>query len=257
MNPSIMVKSEPIRFKPSDLDKLYDKTKFFALKDKYAGQRAFVIGNGPSLKETDIGKMSGELTLACNDFRLLFHKLKPTYWVLEDSPYIAKHQKEINAHDGEKLLSIWSKHERFGSVRVDESQVTYFMSDAAWWYKYGLMLFADRAEDGLLVSAGTVTYSMMQLAWWMGSREIYLVGVDHSLPENYAEYNHFSDDYMLGLREEHKALEARNAKRPFVRMDAGYKAAREFADEQGFNIRNATHGGKLEVFERCVYEDLF
>lgn len=254
---SVLDSEGTVKFLPEDLTNLYTEAELLSMKDKHSGQRAFIIGNGPSLKETDLSKMSGELTFASNDFRLLFHKLTPTYWVVEDAMYISEYSKEIDGYKGEKLISVWSKHHQFGSTILDEESVTYFMPDGSWWYRYGLMLFANRLDRGIISSCGTVTFSMMQLAYLLGSREIYLVGVDHTLPEGYGETNHFTEDYCVKLSKHHGALIDLQAKRPFVRINAGYKAAREFADEQGIIIRNATHGGKLEAFERVDYSSLF
>ena len=38
---------------------------------------------------------------------------------------------------------------------------------------------------------------------------------------------------------------------------AGYKAAKEYVDSHGIEIYNATRGGKLEVFPRVNFDDLF
>jgi len=40
-------------------------------------------------------------------------------------------------------------------------------------------------------------------------------------------------------------------------MIAGYQAARDYADNNGLKIYNATRGGKLEVFERVDFGSLF
>ena len=42
------------------------------LKDKYQGQRAFIIGNGPSLKITDLSKLKEEFTFGLNRIYLMF-----------------------------------------------------------------------------------------------------------------------------------------------------------------------------------------
>lgn len=36
------------------------------LKDKYQGERCFVIGNGPSLRDTDVAKLKDEFTFGMN-----------------------------------------------------------------------------------------------------------------------------------------------------------------------------------------------
>ena len=42
-----------------------------------------------------------------------------------------------------------------------------------------------------------------------------------------------------------------------VRMEQAYLEARRFLEGHGVSVKNATIGGKLEVFERVDYQQLF
>src|SRR5574338_723622 len=46
-----------------------------ALKDIHRGKRAFIIGNGPSLKQTDLSKLKNEITFGMNRIYLAFPEL--------------------------------------------------------------------------------------------------------------------------------------------------------------------------------------
>ena len=46
-----------------------------ALKDIHKGKRAFVIANGPSLKQTDMRKLKNEFTFGMNRIYLMFPEL--------------------------------------------------------------------------------------------------------------------------------------------------------------------------------------
>ncbi len=46
-----------------------------ALKGKHKGERCFIIGNGPSLKQTDLSRLKGEYTLGQNRIYLAFPEL--------------------------------------------------------------------------------------------------------------------------------------------------------------------------------------
>ena len=106
----------------------------------------------------------------------------------------------------------------------------------------------------------------MQLAFYLGFPEIYLVGVDASyeIPktverdDHYGvavldmpgdDPNHFHPDYFgKGYRWHDPQVD---------KMVAAYGEARRVTEARGVRIRNATIGGKLEVFERVDYESLF
>ncbi len=47
-------------------------SRLAALKDKYRGERCFIIGNGPSLRETDTSKLKDEFTFGMNRIYLAF-----------------------------------------------------------------------------------------------------------------------------------------------------------------------------------------
>ena len=49
--------------------------KLNALKDTHSGERCFIIGNGPSLKNTDLSKLKDEFTIGMNRFYLAFPEL--------------------------------------------------------------------------------------------------------------------------------------------------------------------------------------
>jgi len=51
------------------------RQKLQTYHDRYKGKRCFVIGNGPSLKNTDLSKLSGEYTFGMNRIYLMFPEL--------------------------------------------------------------------------------------------------------------------------------------------------------------------------------------
>lgn len=57
-----------IRIYKNDLDEIY-RPKLRALRERFKGaNRCFLIGNGPSLNQTDLEALSGEVTFAVNGF---------------------------------------------------------------------------------------------------------------------------------------------------------------------------------------------
>ena len=97
----------------------------------------------------------------------------------------------------------------------------------------------------------TVTYVCLQLAMYLGFEEIYLLGVDFNYSSNLkGQENHFK-----GYDKDGKNVRL-NPVRPEMSL-AAYKKAKEYAESQNVRIYNATRGGKLEVFERVNFDDLF
>ncbi len=105
---------------------------------------------------------------------------------------------------------------------------------------------------------GTVAFTAMQLAVYMGFTDILLVGVDHRFSRSTNDRGELildegTQDYFDPAydRDRH-LLDTPNLER----STAAYLAARRWADRHGTRIRNATRGGRLEVFERADLDDV-
>ena len=96
----------------------------------------------------------------------------------------------------------------------------------------------------------------------MGFSEIYLYGVDNSYRKEVLEdgtiiehaevkENHFSKEYDEGLENAIAVVAMRYA------SDLAFQRAKEECMKKGIVIKNATRGGKLEVFERVSFDELF
>ncbi len=113
--------------------------------------------------------------------------------------------------------------------------------------------------SGRVFEGSTVSYAAMQLAFHMGFEEVILVGVDHSFTtkgkpnvtvvSNGEDPNHFSAEYFgKGYRWQLPDLEA---------SERAYVMAREAYEASNRRILDATIGGKLDVFPKVNYMDLF
>ena len=217
-------------------------------RGRHAGRRAFVIGNGPSLARTPPPRLRGEITFGCNGIFLL-EGFVPTYYCVEDVLVAEDRAAQINGLPWTKFfpadLQRFLTHGHFFNVER-----------VAWVDR-----FAEDFAQGIQVNA-TVTFTMIQLAFFMGCDPVYLIGVDHSykvdpqentrtgsvLKSQSDDPNHFHPDYFgKGYRWHDPRVE---------RMEAAYLLAREAFERNGRKIRNATSGGRLEVFERASFEEL-
>lgn len=244
------------------LDRLY-RPKLHALREKYAGtKRAFIIGNGPSLNDTDLSFLENEVTFCVNGFFLKMPELgwTPTFYVVEDHLVAEDRSEQINALEGPTKL-----FPAYLAYCLDPGEDGLFFDHRPRKsYPHGF----DFSTDASLVTytGCTVTFTVMQLAHWLGFEELYLVGVDasYAIPsdaEESGDYgvgvldmrsddpNHFHPDYFgKGYRWHDPQVD---------KMVEAYKEARSVCDRLGRPIFNATVGGELEVFQRVDYSRLF
>ena len=66
---------------------------FEKFKDKHKNKRVFIIGNGPSLKDTNLNLLKNEISIAMNRVSLIYEKnkdWKPTYYLFTSTNVVSK-----------------------------------------------------------------------------------------------------------------------------------------------------------------------
>lgn len=220
-----------------------------ALKDVHPGQRCFIIGNGPSLKKTDLSCLKGEFTFGMNRFYLLFEELgfHTTYFLSINSLVIEQCAEDIRRLPMPRFVSWRSRGLIQPAGGLAFLHTTYTGSK-----------FATDAR-GRLWEGATVTYVALQLAYHMGFEQAILIGVDHSFvtqgkPNSTVvsqgdDQNHFSAGYFgKGFRWQLPDLET---------SERAYRMARRAYEQAGRQVLDATVDGKLTVFQKTDYSALF
>ena len=221
-----------------------------AFKDIHKGKRAFIIGNGPSLKQTDLTKLKNEFTFGLNRIYLLFPELgfSTTYFVSINDLVIEQCAEEIAALSIPKFIA-WHSHCHFKTFPAGLMflYTTYtgpkFSSDMTY-----------RVWEG-----ATVTNVALQLAFYMGFEKVILIGVDHNFASKGEankmvvstgdDPNHFSANYFgKGFRWQLPDLDT---------SEIGYQKAHDAYRKAGREVLDATVGGKLTIFPKVDYNSLF
>ncbi len=229
-----------------------------ALENIHRGERCFIIGNGPSLRQTDLTKLRGEYTFGMNRIYILFPELgfTTTYFLSINDLVIEQFRDDILALPIPKFLT-WRSHRFFPrqtfDVRRSTSNIPMFL-----YTSYTGPNFARNAV-GRLWEGATVTYVALQLAFHMGFSQVVLIGVDHSfvskgeanktVTSQGDDPNHFAPNYFgKGFRWQLPDLET--SKRAYRMAKAAYEADRR-------QVLDATIGGRLTVFPKVDYNSLF
>lgn len=215
----------------------------------HQGERCFIIGNGPSLKNTDLSKLKQEHTFGMNRIYMLFAELgfPVSYYVSVNSLVIEQCAQDIRTLKMPKFLS-WRSH-----TLIEPSKEMIFLHTT-----YTGPKFASDVR-GRLWEGATVTYVALQLAYYMGFQTAYLIGVDHSfttkgkpnttIVSQGDDPNHFNPGYFgKGFRWQLPDLDT---------SEQAYAMARQAYEADGRKVIDATVGGKLTVFPKIDYNKLF
>lgn len=230
-----------------------------ALRNTYRGRRCFVIGTGPSLHVEDLDLLKDELTIASNKIYLAFDQTewRPTFHTVSDLLVARNNSKAISALPLKKIVDI-----RFRSLFSDDENFLYYSPGPASRLDGKPMPFSERFD--ITVTGGyTVTYINLQLAHFLGSREIYMIGVDfdYQLPPTRKEshefgqimisrdeLNHFVPNYRMdGETWSHPRLDLQRL---------SFIQARDQLTPKGCRIINASRRSKLDVFPRVDFDEL-
>lgn len=220
-------------------------------KDKHFGRRAFVIGNGPSLRISDLERLRNEITFASNRIYVCFGETswRPTYYLTSYLDKVCKdYYRDIAAFNGSVKFLPAAAQKRCMPI----AGAIYYRRTHQWFFPSAPNFSINTIDT--VYWGGTVTYELLQLACYMGIREIYLLGLDFSYcaPEikgsehgwytSVRDVDHFHPDYLKP---------SEKAGKPLLHLhEKAYKKAREVMESLGGHIYNATRGGALEVFER-------
>jgi hypothetical protein len=229
------------------------------LKNAYKGERCFIIGNGPSLKQTDLSRLQGEYTFGMNRIYLLYPELgfTTTFFLSVNDLVIEQCAADILALPIPKFLS-WRSHDVILSalgkdVHLPETPPLAFLHTT-----YTGPRFATDARQRMWEGA-TVTYVALQLAYHIGFNQVILIGVDHNFttqgkPNTTVvsqgdDPDHFAGNYFgKGFRWQLPDLET---------SERAYEMARSAYAHAGREILDATVGGKLTIFPKVDYGSLF
>ena len=223
------------------------------LQDIHEGKRCFVIGNGPSLNDMDLSHLKEEYTFGMNRVYLAFPDwgFRTSYLVSVNDLVIEQCFQDFRDLDIPKFFSWRARNLLYPQGSPDDQ--THFL-----FTTYSGPRFA-RDVTGRLWEGATVTYVCLQLAFHMGFEKVILIGVDHNFStqgdpnttvvSRGEDPNHFSKDYFgEGFRWQLPDL---------ATSEIAYRKAHSVYREAGREIVDATVGGKLTVFPKVKYNQLF
>lgn len=239
-----------------------DRDKLLTLRNAFAGERCFIIGNGPSLNEHDLELIKDEYTFAVNSFFLKTRDTGffPTFYTVEDSKVMEENVDDIRNYPA-AFKFFPEDYQKYG---LASESTCFFKMDWDFYFKskpyHGIPRFSTVAHERIYAGQ-TVTVANLQLAYYLGFTEAYLIGMDfsyfippeHKINGNHIlsttdDPNHFHKDYFG---------KGKTWKDPKLdRVAVSYRQVKLSFEAAGRKVFNATIGGKLEIFDRVDYEGL-
>lgn len=220
--------------------------QLYAWRNRHRGETCVILGNGPSLKETEWPLIEDVFTFGLNRIFLAFDEMgfRTSVLVSVNQLVIEQSLDEMLELPLPKFFS-WEAEDYLPL----ESEIALVQSVA------GPKFSKNPVLTGVWQGA-TVTYVAMQLAYWMGFSHVILIGVDHhfetqgpphqTVVSEGPDPNHFHPDYFgEGFRWQLPDLET---------SEMAYRLARETFEADDRTIVDATIDGALTVFPKMDLE---
>jgi hypothetical protein len=228
--------------------RLKHKKRLYQFGNKHAGEKCFIIGNGPSLSRMDLSLLNDCKCFGLNKIHLLLNEsdFKIDYHVAVNPFVIEQSAGDFAALDCPSFLSFRGSKNR----EIGASNSYYIRTGVTPLYYFSRELHRSLWEGH------TVTFVAMQIAFYMGFSEVYLIGVDHNFKAqgdpNETQFlegpdpNHFHPDYFSNQQWQLPDLEG---------SELAYHMAKFHFERDGRKIYDATLDGKLEIFPKISFED--
>lgn len=231
------------------------------LKNRFQGQRCFIVALGPSLTVDDLELIAshGEYSFSMNRCYQFFDKTswRPNcYFISDNRGFTSESREFVKRMITEGITVIYSKFaipkgmpKNAIYYKVDFINALLKMSRKKKYNDKAQHIHFSTSAYKFIFDGSTCVHSIIQLAYYMGFSEIYLVGCDCGVSNSMAYSNLLNNPY--------KNIGNMNKLGDDYILD--YRSLKKDIEKKGLNLKiyNATRGGRLDVFPRIDLEDLF
>jgi hypothetical protein len=235
-------------------------------KGRFKGKRCFVIGNGPSLNNVDLSRLTGEITVVMNRFDLhpVLKQWQPTFYCAGDPPgaYTSESRQALK-NVGEKIkpeafffpITMQSIIESFDIYPKEKTFYLDMRENLEDWKinKYEIELTKKTAGVQTTAILGII------IAMYAGCNKIYLLGLDFSwlayqkiplMAHFYEKPEANDEDNIENTWKYRQNIEA------VLTMCRQYEILHLYAQKKGIEIINITENSFLDEFPQAKFEDI-
>ena len=239
------------------------------LKNRHQGQRCFIVGNGPSVKQQDLRSLRGETVFSVSNGYLHegYEAMAPKYHCVPQITYgrmtqedVVKWFSEMHEHLGgaelflnETEAAVVKKHRLFAGRKVHYIALRENFDELNGTAVIDIARPVPRVES--------VPVMVLMIAMYLGFREIVILGVDHDSWRT-GHYS-YAFDVKVVANKDPSVTSSGNILTPnydtfqsLARLWRQYRHLATIAAANDINVFNAGIGGELDEFVRCPLDSL-
>ncbi len=239
------------------------------LRNRHAGQRCFIVGNGPSVKQVDLRRLQGETVFSVSNGYLHegYAAMAPAYHCVPQITYgrmtetdVVSWFREMDQGIGQAELflneteaALVRQHGLFPTRQV------HYLALQNSFDELGDRRIIDLAEPVPRVES--VPVMTLMIALYMGFKEIVLLGIDHDHFKTGHYVYAFDPQVQKGKDVTVKdsgevAISRHDDFQSLARLWRQYRVLRDIAQANGVSILNASPSSELDEFARARLDDL-
>lgn len=251
------------------------------LKDIHKGERCFILGNGPSIKEIDFSRLANEVTFTVNQLprNPQFKEIRTNYhsWVDEiffdldrdktEDMELLQVMKDVNIAGNKPI--VFYKIEALPMIKkykLDKKLNVFYLGSTR--LLNGVTPIKKQLDIcNLIPNFCTVIHYLICVAVYMGFKEIYLLGcdctgilsavqsrMDHA--EN-SQYGYkISDNEKKRMERMYKQYTLKTEVMVYLGAICDYEVLDQYCKNNGVKLFNATKGSLLDTVEKVKLEDI-
>jgi hypothetical protein len=240
-----------------------------ALKNRYAGRRCFVIGNGPSLKRHDLRVLRDEHVFVTNWFVLHeeFLRLNHCYYCVTDphfwnfgGDFHADLVARLKAKPGVRAFFADAAHDAAHRAGLDAALADTFFVRLNTRATVCDGVFSPNILKETHLGYTVIIDLCLPVAHFLGFTEVYLLGCDCDYRLDQAadlSQSFFYDINRVPARDVGHLMAYKHEMNQLDRWNQCYRVVKDAFQRSRRSIYNAGYGGKLEVFDRVQFDSLF
>lgn len=241
------------------------------LHARHAGERCFVLGNGPSAKEIDLSRLAGEKIFSVSNgyLHVGYDIAAPQYHCVPQITYGRMKEADvvswfIEMHDRlgkAELFLNETEADLVGRHRLFKGRVVHYVALREQFDPSGP---CDAVPDisRPIPRVESVPIMALMIAMYLGFNEIVILGVDHDSWRTGSYTYAFSPQVVAGIdpsvTPEGRVLTPHyDTFHSMARLWQQYRCLRRIAEANGITIINGNAQGELDEFKRLPVESFY
>jgi len=246
------------------------------LKNKHKGERCFILGSSPSIKDEDLKPLKNEIVFALNNFyvhddfyEIMSGEVEKYYMTAPIHPPQTENEwknwfSDMEKHMPKNATLIFGISNQITTAKNIIDHHNYFLDFQKYWYYAGINIndyynYNPRDIDITRITwiADTVSIYSLIFALYMGFNEIYLLGMDHNyIINNEKNYRFYQNGIHQNNEMERTIKDASRNKHLSFGM---YKIINQYellSNNSHTKIYNSSRSSLLDVFKYVPFKDV-